>query len=77
MNLKTNFSLDLEDKCELFYRLLTEEDYDFKTKNIKVEILKEDNKVLINLESMSILDLKIATSAVIKSLEIIDKTINV
>ena len=70
------FSFDLEDKTKFFYELLKEEDFDFKTKDILVDV-KDEKNLKIEIVCSSILDLKIASNALIKSLEIIEKTLNV
>lgn len=77
MNLKNSFKLNLGKNLQLYYDLLLNEDFDFKNKNISVKISKEGSFVLIDVEADSILELKIADSAIIKTLEIIDKTLNI
>ncbi len=58
----------------LYYNLLKEEDYDFKNKNISIDIKK--NKYLeVNLKASSLLEYKIGTYALINSLTIIEKTL--
>lgn len=77
MNLKFNYCLDFGKRNEDFLKLLLEEDYDFRTKEIFVDIKKGDSgKVEIECVCGSILDMKIAISAIIKSLEVIDKTMS-
>lgn len=76
MNLNSSFSFDFGSLNETYYKLLSEEDFDFKTKDINFDV-KFNEKVDINLTCSNILDLKIATTALIKSLEVIDKTLNV
>lgn len=75
MSIKTNILLDFKENNDLYYSLLKEEDYDFKTKNIKIDVSKSD-VVSVNVVCDSILDFKIATNSLVKSLEVIDKTIN-
>lgn len=77
MKLESKFSLDFKEKSDIYYRLLLEEDFDFKTKNINIKIELKENLVLVFIYTSSILDLKIGTSALIKSLEIIEKTLNI
>lgn len=71
----TSFDLDFGSKNQIYFDLLNEEDFDFKTKKIKIKV-SLDKTILILIETESILNLKIANSAVIKSLEIIEKTLN-
>lgn len=65
----------------VFYRdLLLEEDFSFKNKDIKVEILninKENSEMDINVLTNSVLDTKIGVNALLKSLEIINKVDNI
>ena len=78
MKFKSFFNLELGKNTNLYYDLLIEEDFDFKTKNIQIQIQKENDSILnLNVLSDSIIDLKIGVNAVIKSLEIISKTLNV
>lgn len=76
MNLESNFNFDFGNLNDFYYKLLSEEDYDFKTKDIKIDITKDDT-INVKFVSSSILELKIATSALIRTLEIIDKTNNI
>jgi hypothetical protein len=76
MKFKSNFYLDFENLNELYYNLLTKEDFNFKTKDIKINI-SMNNKIEVEVFCNSIIELKIAHSAIIKSLEIIDKTLKV
>lgn len=76
MKLQSSFSFDFGKLNETYYKLLSEEDFDFKTKDINFEVLY-NSEVKVNLKCSSVLDLKIATSALIKSLEVIDKTLNI
>ena len=77
MRLTSNYSFDFEKQSETYYKLLCEEDFDFKTKNITIEVRLENSLVLVEVRANCVLDLKIATSALIKSLEIIERTLNV
>lgn len=75
MKLESSISLNFGDLNNLYYNLLIEEDFDFKTKNIFLNIEKTINGILVKITTESILDLKIGSTALIKSLEIIEKTI--
>lgn len=77
MTQKSSFSLDFGDKVDLYFSLLSDENFDFKTKNILVELEKQNNSILINITCESLLDIKIANSAIIRSLEIIEKTLKI
>ena len=72
----SNFILDFGKKNELFYSLLKEEDYDFRSKNILIKIDLVE-KINVSIKCGSILDLKIATNAFVKSLQIIEGTLEV
>ena len=75
---RTSFLLNFGSRTNKYFQLLSEEDFDFKTKNIGIDILKNDkNTVKVELSCDSLIELKIATTAVIKSLEIIEKTLNI
>lgn len=74
MNVTTQFSFDFGKDTDLFYALLCEEDFDFKTKHISLEIVKNANIVHLTIVAQSFIDCKIAVSAVLKSVEIIEKT---
>jgi len=76
MSLRSSFVFDFGELNQAYYKLLIEEDFDFKTKKISLNINLTDS-LEIELNVGSILDMKIATNALIKSLEIIDKTLNV
>lgn len=75
MNLISNFSFDFGDKNNIYYKLLSEEDFDFKSKDINIKVIKKD-LLEVKVVCHSVLDLKIASNALIKSLEVIDKTLN-
>ena len=77
MRLNSNYFFEFGDQNSTYYKLLCAEDFDFKTKDIVINIKLEDSRVLVNIDVSCILDLKIATTALIKSLEIIDKTLNI
>jgi hypothetical protein len=71
--ISVDYSLDFGDLNDFYYSLLVEEDFDFRGRDIKILISKNKN-IDLRIEVSSILDLKIASSALIKSLEIIEKT---
>ncbi len=77
MNFKSTFILDFGKENNLYYELLKEEDFDFKTKDININIGKNNNNLEIDVVCNCVLDLKIGINALIKSLEIINKTLNV
>ena len=76
MKSTSRITLDLGDKTKTYFELLKEEDFDFKTKDIKVNIELKD-QLELELETSSILDMKIGMTAIIKSLEVIDKTLEI
>lgn len=76
MSIKTSFELDFGDLNDFYYTLLSEEDFDFKTKEIGLNISK-DNYLGVEISCQSVLELKIANNALIKSLETIGKTLNI
>ena len=76
MMLKSSFSFDFGNLNEFYYKLLKEEDFNFKNRDISFDIVLKDS-LEFELSVKSVLDMKIATSALIKSLEIIDKTLNI
>ena len=73
----STFSLDLGDKVDLYFSLLSDENFEFKTKNILVNLEKQNNSILLKITCESLLDIKIANSAIIRSLEIIEKTLKI
>jgi len=74
--LKSNFELDFKKDNKIIYKLLKEEDYNFKTKNINIDISYK-KIVHINIEVETLIDLKIANNSLIQSLEIIQKTLKI
>lgn len=66
---------DFENNNDLFCKLLSEEDFDFKNKNIQIDVSLTGKGVFVKISGSSILDLKIANSSLVKSLEIIQKTL--
>ena len=78
MNVISVINLDLEVQRNNYFDLLSEEDFDFRTKQIDINLKKiEDNFLEIKVLASSILDLKIGMNAVIKSLEVIDKSLKI
>jgi len=77
MKINADISLDMVQLNDFYLSLLKEEDYDFKTKDIRVDINKCEKGVKVTLGCDNILDLKIGMNALIKSLETIDKTLKV
>ena len=78
MNTTSIFFLDFDSKSDLYYSLLLEEDFDFKTKDIKIDIERVNKKeVKVSIFTKSVIDMKIAVNAFMKSVEVIDKTLNV
>jgi len=77
MTFNSNYSLELGSKVDIYFNLLSEEDFDFKTKNILINISKTNNSINIDIICEKLLDLKIANSAIIRSLEIITKTLKI
>lgn len=79
MKFISTFSLEFESNItlDIYFNLLIEEDFDFKSKNIRVNFEKQDSFIKVFVSGDSILDLKIATNALIKTLEVIEKTLNI
>ena len=78
MNLQNTFTLNLEkDKVHLYSKILSEEDFEFGNKNINVEVSCEGEILKIEVFASTIHELKIGVSSVIKSLEVVEKTISV
>ncbi len=76
MKFKIVYELKLGELLPTYYNLLKEEDFNFKTKEIKIELEKSLDMLYIRVNSNSLIDLKIGSSAVQKSLEIIEKTLS-
>lgn len=75
---QASFELELGPQTSLYYDLLQEEDFDFKTKDITIDINKvSESKIAVQVDCNTLIDLKIANSALIKSLEVIQKTLTV
>ena len=71
---KIVYDLDFLNNSEFYYKILSQENFNFKTKDIKVSIKKLKNRVKIVSSVKNILDLKIVTSTISKTLEVIEKT---
>lgn len=69
MELKTIIQINSDDKD--LYDLLSEEDFDFKTKDIIVNLF--DNPLKIEIITKNLLDFKIASNSIYKSLLTIEK----
>lgn len=77
-SINSKLTLDFNLDNEIYYKLLKEEDFDFKNKDISVVVeLTKDSKILIEISTNSILNLKIAESSIIKSLTVIEKTLKI
>jgi hypothetical protein len=74
MKVKTQFSFDVGKDVDVYYALLNEEDFEFKTKQISLTLEKQGSVILVTISAQSFIDCKIAVSAVLKSVEIIEKT---
>ncbi|MCA9496757.1 MAG: hypothetical protein KC589_07445 [Nanoarchaeota archaeon] len=78
MNVNAVLNLNLENQRDNYFDLLSEEDFDFRTKDINIELEKFNSDSLkIEVLANSILDLKIGMNAIIKSLEVIDKSLKI
>lgn len=78
MKLTSIFFLNFDKLCDLYYKLLLEEDFDFKTKDISIDIEKVGvHEIKVSIFAKSFIDLKIAVTAFMKSVEIIEKTLNI
>lgn len=76
MKFEGEVKIHLDERTQLFYDLLCEEDYDFKNKEIEIDIHKADRDLLIHISAHSLTEYKIASTALIKSLEVIEKTLD-
>lgn len=77
MIIENSFKLENLKDLEFYFKLLKEEDFDFRNKNINILILKEKKDLVVKIKAESFLDIKIGFSAVLKSLEIIYKSLNI
>ena len=71
---KIVYDLDFLNNSDFYYKILSQENFNFKTKDIKVSIKKLKNRIKIVSNVKNILDLKIVTSTISKTLEVIEKT---
>lgn len=71
MELKTIIEVNSDN--ENLHELLKEEDYNFKTKDIIVNLLEKKNPLKIEIITKNLLDFKIATNSIQKSLLTIEK----
>lgn len=76
MIIKSNLSLNFDSLNDFYFDLLKEEDFDFKTKDINILISKSDS-IDVQILCNSVLEFKIASNALIKSLEVINKTLEI
>lgn len=76
MEFSSNFSFNFGENTNLYYKLLKEEDFDFKAKDIILNIRQNSDLIKVTLDCKTVLDFKIGVNALIKSLEVIDKTLN-
>ena len=75
MELKNKFLLNFGKDTKKYLDILLEEDFSFKTKDIKLKISENKNsKIEVNILAKSFIDLKIANSAFMNTIEIITKT---
>lgn len=74
MELLTEVKVKAENPS-LYYSLLKEEDYDFKTKDISITPFLDDQELRIEIFSPGLLEFKIGSNAVHKSLRIIEGTL--
>ena len=70
-------SFDFEGDAQTYASLLKEEDFDFKNKQISIDVNQNGSKIEVTLESDSILEFKIGVTALTKSLEVINKTLTI
>ncbi|NKQ39590.1 MAG: hypothetical protein HF967_09045 [Methanosarcinales archaeon] len=77
-----NYTASLQFNCEKLsskdlYDLFQSEDFDFQGKKIEVEVKELTKGVNCNIRSDTLHELKIAINAIINSMSIIEKTIEV
>jgi hypothetical protein len=76
MSFVSEFFFDFSDENSYFYDLLLEEDFDFNNREISIDFFLIDSlKVVVQADSF--LNLKIGVSSLMKSVEIIKKTLDV
>jgi hypothetical protein len=76
MNIISEFTFNFGEQTKTYFKLLEEEDFDFKTKDINFYFNLDSDKINVKIDAKSILELKIGTTALIKTLEVIEKTLN-
>jgi len=72
-----NLEFDSNEVQEIYFKLLIEENFDLKSKNIGINFNNNNSFIEVLMSGNSVLDLKIATNALIKTLEVIEKTLNI
>jgi len=79
MKFSSTFNLEFSSNevQEIYFKLLIEENFDFKSKNIGINFNNNNSFIEVLMSGNSVLDLKIATNALIKTLEVIEKTLNI
>lgn len=78
MELKNKFILDFKKNNDIILSLLSCENLNFKNKNIKVDIKENKNKkITISIFASTFIDIKIAITSIMNSLEIINKTLKI
>ncbi|MCA9486269.1 MAG: hypothetical protein H6500_01120 [Candidatus Woesearchaeota archaeon] len=75
MMITTKIHCSFEKNSDLFYKVLSSEDFDFRTKNISLNLNKAPEGFEIALGAPSILDFKIGINALVRSLEVAEKTL--
>jgi len=75
MKFSSEFKFDFKDDNELFFKLISEEDFDFKNKDISIDIEFSGDFLKVIIFTNSLLDFKIAISSLIKSFEVIEKSL--
>ena len=75
--MEVRFNLIVKDSS-LYYDVLKEEDFNFNNKSISVEVMKGEKGLLsIKVLAGNLLDIKIGINAVLNSLIVMDKSLNV
>ena len=77
MKFRATHSFDFGSYNNAYAALLKEEDFEFKTKSISLDIDQTEEGVRADISCNSVVELKIATTALIKSLETIQQTLEV
>lgn len=76
MKCHVNFFLEVESP-QFYKNLLAEEDFDFNNKDVGISILEKENGLEAKVEASSVLEMKIGVNALVKSIEVIDKTLRI